>query len=66
MKQEHKDWIDEANYELLLRRNRFGPLGDEIFLDDTGEYFLKSMAAKKQKLGINEAVAISKRIGWTL
>ena len=57
-----KNWIDAASYEDLLRRNREAPLGDLIFLGDTGQYFCTSM--KRKYPGDAEHTAISKRIGW--
>lgn len=62
IKDEDKKWIDEASYEQLLRRWRFAPIGkDDIFQDETGEYFTKVMNEKKQQV---DAVAISKQVGW--
>ena len=57
--------IDEMSYEELLRLNRFGDLGDPIFQEETGDYFIKVMAEKKAALMPGEAVAISKRVGLT-
>jgi hypothetical protein len=61
---EHKDWIDAASYADMLRRHRFAPVGDPMFVGDTGEYFAKVMNEKKIAIGHKQAVAISKRIGW--
>ncbi len=64
MTPDQKEWIDNANYEALLRRNRFAPLGDPIFQGDTGAYFLEVMSHKKALLSNENQVATSKRIGW--
>ena len=64
MTEDQKQWMDTADYETLLQRNRFGSFGDTIFLDESGAYFMKSMAREKAKLSVEEQVATSKRIGW--
>lgn len=64
MKQEHKEWIDNASYTQLLSKWRFAPMGDPYFMDDTGEYFAKVMNEKKQQLSNSEQVKTSKSIGW--
>ena len=64
MTEDQKCWMDNADYEAFLRRNRFGPLGDTIFLDESGKYFLVSMSKAASKLTTNEKATISKRIGW--
>jgi hypothetical protein len=64
IKKEHKDWIDAASYEQLLRKLRFSPAGDPLFVGDAGAYFQKVMGEKKILIGHEAAVAISKSIGW--
>ena len=64
MTEEHKNWIDGANYEMLLRRNRFGKMNDLIFQGDTGKYFCETLYKRKIEIGVDSAVAASKRIGW--
>ena len=64
IKKEHKDWIDAASYEQLLRKLRFSPAGDPLFVGDTGAYFQKIMNEKKIVIGHEAAVAVSKSIGW--
>lgn len=61
---EFKEWIDAANYEMVLRRNRFGRLDDKIFQGDIGTYFLMKMSEKRRALSPEEQTTISKRIGW--
>ena len=64
MTDEHRDWIDNATYEQLLRKWRFAKVGDPMFRDDTGDYYAKARARKKEEVGPEAAVAASKRIGW--
>lgn len=61
---EMKHWIDNANYEELLRKNRFSEAGSEYFQGEIGRYYLQVMADKKRQVGNEEHVAASKRIGW--
>ena len=60
---EHREWIDGQSYYNLLRRWRFAPI-DEIFIGETGEYYKNKMIEKKGELTPEEAVRISKDIGW--
>ena len=59
--QERKDWIDAASYEDLLRKWRFGKVGDPFFKGDVGEHYKLVMNTKR---GECDHVAISKKIGW--
>ena len=59
---EIKNWIDNADYETLLRRNRFTHVGDTIFLGASGTYYSKIMNEKR--LVCPNPVEISKQIGW--
>jgi hypothetical protein len=63
MTDEQKRWIDNANYEQLLRRWRFAPTGDLMFQGDTGDYY-KEVMFKKRDANPDEAVQASKNIGW--
>lgn len=62
--QEHKKWIDDASYRMLLKRNRFAKIGDPIFIGKTGEYYFAVMRKKYSALPRWEHVKISKSIGW--
>jgi len=66
MNEKMKKWIDEADYSQLLRKWRFAPTGDPFFQGEIGDYYAKIMAEKKEQIGDNIAVAISKEIGWKL
>lgn len=59
-----KDWIDRASYEDLLRRSRFGKLGDPIFQGERGEKFFRVMQEKKEALTHAQQVQASKNVGW--
>ena len=61
---EMKQWIDNASYEDLLRKNRNAPVGDKFFQGEIGSYYLKVMAEKRELVGNDAHVAASKNIGW--
>lgn len=56
-----KKYIDKLSYEELLRRWRFAPAGDSWFEGETGDYWAKVMAEKRDTV---DHVAVSKRVGW--
>ena len=59
-----REWIMKASYKELLETNRFGDIGNPIFRDELGKFFMEQMAMKKSELSADEQVAISKQIGW--
>ena len=61
---EMKEWIDNADYEALLKKWRFAPTGDLFFQGDIGDYYSKVMAKKRDEISHEEAVKISKALGW--
>lgn len=61
MRKQDKDWIDNATYEQLLAHWRFAPVGDRMFQDETGKYYVKVMEEKRRHVN---AAAASKRVGW--
>ena len=61
---ENKKHIDDLSYEQLLSRWRFAPLGDRWFQGETGDYWGNAMNKKKEEIGQDEAISISKSIGW--
>lgn len=65
MKDSEKKWIDEANYEKLLRKWRFAPAGEEIFQGESGVYYADVLAILRAQVGENEHTRVSKEIGWT-
>lgn len=63
MTKEQKDFIDKASYLTLLKRWRFGKVGDSIFQGEAGEHFGKVMAERRDA-DPAAAVRASKEIGW--
>ena len=64
MTDDQKAWIDNATYHQLLAKWRHAPIGSGWFIGDTGDYYAKVMAAKRDEVGIDSHVAASKSIGW--
>lgn len=60
---ELKAKIDAMTYTEMLGKWRFAPLGDELFADESGEYFGYRMFSLKDA-DPGAAVAASKAIGW--
>jgi hypothetical protein len=60
---EIKARIDSLDVYDLLERARRAPIGDPMFQDEVGEYWMKRLAEKRNE---NNAayVAASKAIGW--
>lgn len=62
---ELKTQIDNKTYEQLLSKWRNAPIGDPIFMDESGEYWGKRMAElRSQPGGDIRHTAASKQIGW--
>ena len=59
-----KAWIDQQDYESLLRRWRHSPTGYPMFQGEIGDYYAVVMRRKKAETPHAERVAASKRIGW--
>jgi len=59
-----KDRIDNMDYESMLRLWRNAPVGHPMFSGDTGQYYSKVMAEKRDSVGPGAHVAASKNIGW--
>ncbi|NIP92209.1 MAG: hypothetical protein GWO24_01540 [Akkermansiaceae bacterium] len=57
-------WIDAASYEELLTRWRHAPVGDPIFRAGVGDYYARVMKRRREEVGCDEHVRISKRIGY--
>ena len=61
----NKRYIDSLDYEQLLSRWRFAPIGDPWFQGETGDYWGERMnELRRQPGGDEEHVRASKRIGW--
>ena len=63
MTDKEKEWIDNASYESLLSHWRFAPVGDPMFQGDTGKYYAKVMAERRDA-DPDKHVRSSKTIGW--
>ncbi len=64
MDESMKKWIDDANYESLLRKWRNAPAGSPYFQGEIGQYYSKVMKEKRDQVGNAEHVRASKSIGW--
>ena len=66
MTEEQKTWIDNASYEELLRKWRFGPAGDPIFEGDTGKHYGEIIAKRKNEIGegVHTIIKFSNLIGF--
>jgi hypothetical protein len=62
--QKTKELINEMPYESMLRLWRFAPIGDQMFQDETGDYFRDVMLAKKAMMPNEKHVRASKNVGW--
>lgn len=60
----HKEWIDNASYEELLRKWRFEPIGSPWFQGELGKYFEDAFFKKRAELDDSKKVAASKSVGW--
>ena len=68
-----KEWIDQANYQTLLAKWRWSPIGSPWFQGEVGAYYIKVMAERRAELeklpsesgGIGTAASdASKIVGW--
>ena len=62
--EEMKSWILKSDYETLLRKWRFGEVGDPYFQGEVGEFYKNTLFAKRDALPHEEQVRASKNIGW--
>lgn len=60
-----EQWIAQADYEELLRANRFAPPGDPMFKLKYAFQFIKRFRSTRAELTTGQAVAVSKKIGWS-
>ena len=60
----NKKHIDSLSYKQLLSEWRFAPSGSPWFQGETGEYWGSAMNKKKEEIGQDMAVHVSKSIGW--
>lgn len=62
--EELKKRIDSMSYGELLSLWRFAAVGTPLFLGASGDYFAKRLSEMRDKVGDEEHVATSKRLGW--
>jgi len=60
---EHKAHIDALSHYQLLEKIRFAPVGNVWMEGETGEYWMKQCAIKRDE-NPGEAVGNSKALGW--
>jgi hypothetical protein len=60
---ELKAEIDKMTIYQMLQRNRFAPMGDEIFMGESGIYFLKRMCELRDANPAAYSRA-SRDLGW--
>lgn len=59
-----KKRIDNMDYESMLFLWRNAPVGHPMLQGETGDYYSKVMAKKRDEVGNAEHVRASKSIGW--
>ena len=59
-----KNQIDGMNYEAMMSKWRFAPIGDPLFQGESGTHFSKVIAEKRDKISDAERVEASKNVGW--
>ena len=65
MTDEMLKWIDAADYEALLTKIRFSPVGDKFFDGKAAvNYYGAALKRRAKEIGIVKASAIDARIGW--
>jgi hypothetical protein len=62
-KKEMIDWIDNASLISLLRRWRFAPSSDPIFVGEVGSHFSDKLFGFRAR-NPDEWVTASKFVGW--
>jgi len=63
MNEETKKQIDNMDYKSMLSLWRNAPVGHPMFQGETGDYYSKVMAKKRNEIGNAAHVAASKTIG---
>lgn len=63
--QEMMAWIDAQDYQTLLEKWRFAPVGDAFFTGAVGDHYSKVMIEKRSQVGPQGAINASKQVGWS-
>ena len=61
--EERKNILGMSYYD-MLKKWRFCPIGSDYFEGERGTFFRRTMEEKKLELSVDEAVRISKKVGW--
>ena len=61
--EERKNILGMSYYD-MLKKWRFCPIGSGYFSGEKGTFFRRTMEEKKLELSVDEAVRISKKVGW--
>jgi hypothetical protein len=64
MTERTKAKIDSMSYAEMLEKWRFSEIGSPWFQGETGAYFAKTMAEKRNAIDDETKVALSKALGW--
>ena len=56
-----KQEINDMSYEAMLWKYRFSPIGDEMFMGESGMYYRERMGEKREQC---DGAAVSKAVGW--
>jgi zona occludens toxin (predicted ATPase) len=59
-----KEIIDKMDYETMLGKWRYAPVGDPMFTGEVGDYFTKRMREFQDQKTDVEKVTASKNVGW--
>lgn len=57
--------VERMEYEEMVHKLRFAPIGDPMFLGTVGEAFGRRLRAFEDLLPHENKVAISKKVGWS-
>jgi len=56
--------VERMEYEEMVRKLRFAPVGDPMFLGTVGDAFGRRLRVFEDKLSHDYRVAVSKEVGW--
>ena len=64
MTAKEKRAIGRMSYEELIRQWRFAPHDDPMFQGENGDYYRDVMGRKRDEIGQDAALEVSKRVSW--
>ena len=56
--------IDQLSYEDMVRKIRFSPVGDFMFVGEASDYLFTRYKKLRSELSQEEKTGVSKSIGW--